>query len=229
MSPAAQMSFTLRQVPCHPLCRTFLGPSTAAVSLLTLLLSGVFPPVQAAPRSPSLASSATRDSLLALFQGTSDGHVQQGQPTRSRANRRGPDVGYVSRDRICLECLLGTSSPSVPQATSPKSSPKPPVASTPTPSPPAPSPPPPPEPQVSVQNESSQPPATVLHAVIDAPQPPETAEMGLELQAEPQEATPFRAPMEAASQAPGPLPILGGGVAFGFSRHLRRRIKASKP
>ena len=27
---------------------------------------------------------------------------------------------------------------------------------------------------------------------------------------------------------PGPLPILGGGVAFGFSRRLRRRIQASK-
>ena len=27
---------------------------------------------------------------------------------------------------------------------------------------------------------------------------------------------------------PGPLPILGGGIAFGFSRRLRRRIQASK-
>lgn len=29
-------------------------------------------------------------------------------------------------------------------------------------------------------------------------------------------------------QTPGPLPILGAGAAFGFSRKLRRRIKASR-
>jgi hypothetical protein len=30
------------------------------------------------------------------------------------------------------------------------------------------------------------------------------------------------------TQTPGPLPILGAGAAFGFSRKLRRRIKASR-
>ena len=29
-------------------------------------------------------------------------------------------------------------------------------------------------------------------------------------------------------QVPGPLPILGAGTAFGFSRKLRRRIKAAR-
>lgn len=29
------------------------------------------------------------------------------------------------------------------------------------------------------------------------------------------------------TQVPGPLPILGAGMAFGFSRKLRRRIKAN--
>ena len=29
-----------------------------------------------------------------------------------------------------------------------------------------------------------------------------------------------------ANQVPGPLPLMGAGVAFGFSRRLRRRIKA---
>lgn len=28
---------------------------------------------------------------------------------------------------------------------------------------------------------------------------------------------------------PGPLPILGAAAAFGYSRKLRKRIKASKP
>ena len=32
----------------------------------------------------------------------------------------------------------------------------------------------------------------------------------------------------AYTQVPGPLPILGAGAAFGFSRKLRNRIKASR-
>jgi hypothetical protein len=34
--------------------------------------------------------------------------------------------------------------------------------------------------------------------------------------------------IEAASKVPGPLPLLGIGAAFGFSRNLRKRIKGSK-
>jgi len=34
--------------------------------------------------------------------------------------------------------------------------------------------------------------------------------------------------IEAASTVPGPLPLLGVGAAFGFSRNLRKRIKGSK-
>jgi hypothetical protein len=34
--------------------------------------------------------------------------------------------------------------------------------------------------------------------------------------------------IEAASTVPGPLPLLGVGAAFGFSRNLRKRIKTSK-
>ena len=30
-----------------------------------------------------------------------------------------------------------------------------------------------------------------------------------------------------ASEVPGPLPILGAGAAFGFSRRLRHRIKVA--
>lgn len=35
-------------------------------------------------------------------------------------------------------------------------------------------------------------------------------------------------PFTTTTAVPGPLPILGGGIAFGFSRSLRRRIKAAK-
>lgn len=34
-------------------------------------------------------------------------------------------------------------------------------------------------------------------------------------------------PVEAPGDVPGPLPILGAGMAFGFSRRLRSRVKAS--
>lgn len=34
--------------------------------------------------------------------------------------------------------------------------------------------------------------------------------------------------VNAFYQTPGPLPVLGAGVAFGFSRKLRQRIKASR-
>lgn len=34
---------------------------------------------------------------------------------------------------------------------------------------------------------------------------------------------------QGIEQVPGPLPILGAAAAFGWSRKLRRRIKASKP
>jgi hypothetical protein len=33
--------------------------------------------------------------------------------------------------------------------------------------------------------------------------------------------------VDRINQTPGPLPILGAGAAFGFSRKLRSRIKAS--
>ncbi|MEB3335489.1 MAG: hypothetical protein VKP70_10955, partial [Cyanobacteriota bacterium] len=32
---------------------------------------------------------------------------------------------------------------------------------------------------------------------------------------------------QTVSQVPGPLPILGAGAAFGFSRKLRARIKSA--
>ena len=35
-------------------------------------------------------------------------------------------------------------------------------------------------------------------------------------------------PIPPTSEAPGPLPWLGAGVAFGYSRKLRRRIKSNK-
>ncbi len=37
------------------------------------------------------------------------------------------------------------------------------------------------------------------------------------------------APVPAGTQVPGPLPVLGLAVAFGFSRKLRRRIASSRP
>ena len=36
-------------------------------------------------------------------------------------------------------------------------------------------------------------------------------------------------PQSAPEPIPGPLPVLGAGAAFGFSRKLRRRISASQP
>jgi hypothetical protein len=32
---------------------------------------------------------------------------------------------------------------------------------------------------------------------------------------------------DASLSVPGPLPVMGAGVAFGFTRRLRRRIKAN--
>ncbi len=35
----------------------------------------------------------------------------------------------------------------------------------------------------------------------------------------------YSANIDVATKVPGPLPILGAGVAFGYSRRLRKRIK----
>ncbi|MCS5699489.1 hypothetical protein NZK32_10610 [Cyanobium sp. FGCU-52] len=39
----------------------------------------------------------------------------------------------------------------------------------------------------------------------------------------------FASPFSGSSTVPGPLPVLGAGAAFGFSRKLRHRIKKAEP
>jgi hypothetical protein len=38
----------------------------------------------------------------------------------------------------------------------------------------------------------------------------------------------FENSYKQGTAVPGPLPVLGAGVAFGFSRKLRRRIKGAR-
>jgi hypothetical protein len=187
-----------------------------------LLLSGFLEATSTAAAKSLVSTSAGRALLLQQFSGQGNGGQARGGDTRFRANRRGPDVGFISLDPICYSCLL----PSLP---SPSYTPVPPEISSPQPSAP-------PSPQ----------PSPVVSSPVSAPLPEPTMEApaplvsSLPLKAVIEPAPQIQeAPMKSltsaslqpnpstTSQTPGPLPILGVGATFAFSRKLRGRIRAS--
>lgn len=196
-------SFTRRLLACHPPLRPIW---LSAVSVL--VVAGAVP-AMAAGSNVSLRSSDSRAALLSLFQGVGSGVDHGSQPTRSRANRRHPDVGYLSRDPICLSCVGGAfqaSSSSSGSSASSVQTPESVVSFTHQPAPersaPSPSPLPLQEP-LAFGVPVGQP-----LAVVSASEP--------------------LSKVVSVRQTPGPLPILGAGAALGFSRKLRRRIRASR-
>lgn len=103
MLPLIPTGFNRQVTPCHPL-PPHLG-ACVRLGCMVLLACGLATPARAASQAPSLQSIETRVELLSLFDQEGLGYDTGGEPTRSRANRRHPDVGYVSRDPICLTCV----------------------------------------------------------------------------------------------------------------------------
>lgn len=199
-SPA---SFTRRLLACHPPLR----PIWLSAVWVLVMVGSV--PAMAAGRNGSLRSSDSRAALLSLFRGVGSGVDHGSQPTRSRANRRHPDVGYLSRDPICLSCVGGafrTPSSSSGSSASSVQTPESVVSfthqSVPERSGPSTSPLPLQEP-IAFGVPVEQP-----LAALSAPEPLST--------------------VVSVRQTPGPLPILGAGAAWGISRQLRRRIRAAR-
>jgi hypothetical protein len=199
-SPA---SFTRRLLGCHPPLRPIW------LSAVWVLVVAGAVPAMAAGRNGSLRSSDSRAALLSLFRGAGSSVDHGSQPTRSRANRRHPDVGYLSRDSICLSCVSGafqTPSPSSGSSASSVQAPESLVSLTHQPAPERPGPstsPLPLQEPIAFGLPVEQP-----LAALSAPESIST--------------------VVSVRQTPGPLPILGAGAAFGISRQLRRRITAAR-
>lgn len=141
----------------------------------------------------------------ALFEGSGSMVNDAGELMRIRENRLHPDVGYTALDELCLACISAVyglplvPSPAVvkrPFVPTPAGSLDPP---SPVSSPPLPL--------------SRLAPATVMTMVTIGFEPSP-------LQSSPEIPTPL-----APGQVPVPMPVLGAGVAFGFARQLRRKIK----
>jgi hypothetical protein len=205
------------------------------------LFSGaVITPVSAAsPELPSVQSRDTRVALLSIFDQLGMGVDHGNDSTRSRANRRHPDVGFISSDPICLSCVMTVLAPPVlpPRQTPPPPAPQPKISSPLLPS--AAPKPVPPKPAASkpVTILESRLPAVLTPAQtkIGNPVPPQRTPLLVELspltiapQSVPSVSVAEILPAQAPIQTPGPLPILGLGAAFGFSRHLRGRLKAAQ-
>jgi len=212
-------SFNRQSTPCHPLFRG--RGAVGLIGVLCLLSGGVMTPVSAASsRLPSVQSRETRIALLSIFDQLGMGVDLGNDSTRSRANRRHPDVGFISSDPICLSCVMTAIAPPVFPPTAPRQEP------------------PPPFPQPTIFS-----PLTILESRVTALVPVDP-EIGNPLVPQPTPVlielssiaiTPESLYSESASeissaqapiQTPGPLPILGLG-AFGVSRRLRGRIKAA--
>jgi hypothetical protein len=175
-----------------------------------LVMAGAVP-AMAAGRDGSLRSSDSRAALLSLFDDAGSSVDHGSQPTRSRANRRHPDVGYLSRDSICLSCVesaFRTPSPSSGSSAS------------------------------SVQTSESL--VSFTQQPAPERSGPSTSTSPLPLQEPIAFGVPMEQPLAALSapelistvvsvrQTPGPLSILGAGAALGISRQLRRRIRAAR-
>ena len=231
-------SFNRPSTPCHPL---FCGRGAAGlIGVVGLLTGGVMAPVSAAsPRPPSVQSRETRVALLSIFDQLGVGVDQGNDSTRSRANRRHPDVGFISSDPICLSCVMTVLAPPV---LPPRQSPPPPVPQPKISSPLLPSAAPKPVPPKPAASK----PVTILESRLPAvltpgqtkignPLPPQRTPLLVELspitiapQSAPSGSVSEILPAQAPIQTPGPLPILGLGAAFGVSRRLRGRLKAAQ-
>lgn len=202
-------SFTRRLLACHPPLRPIW------LSVVWMLVMAGAVPAMAAGRDGSLRSSDSRAALLSLFDDAGSSVDHGSQPTRSRANRRHPDVGYLSWDSICLSCVdsaFRTPSPSSGSSASSVQTSESLVSFTQQPAPERPGP--------STSTSTSTSPLPLQEpiafgvpmeqplAALSAPEPIST--------------------VVSVRQTPGPLSILGAGAALGISRQLRRRIRAAR-
>jgi hypothetical protein len=219
--------------PCHPLF--WWRGAAGLIGVVGLLAGGVMTPVSAA--SPSVQSRETRIALLSIFDQLGVGVDHGNDSTRSRANRRHPDVGFISSDPICLSCVMTVLAPPVLPPPPPRQAPPPPVPEPTISSPPL-FPSPAPEPQPVAE------PLTVLESQLPAVLPPgqdnivnplSPQQFPAVLELSPVTIAPMDLPSDseillaqAPVQTPGPLPILGLGAAFGVSRRLRGRLKAAQ-
>ena len=212
--------------------------------LLGLWTVGAMSPASAAsPKLPSVQSRDTRLALLSLFDQSGASVGFGDDPTRSRANRRHPDVGFTSRDPICLSCVMtvlappALSPPAPPQAPPPPP-PQPTISSLPLLPPPAPTPVPPlpvaPNPPAILQSglPAVHPSAEIpISNPLETPLAPSLIELppvGFAMEAIPDASVPVISSSQVPLQTPGPLPILGAGMAFALTRRLRGRIKAGR-
>ncbi|MEY4352975.1 MAG: hypothetical protein RLZZ609_1216 [Cyanobacteriota bacterium] len=202
----------------HILLKACLPHARAYAVVASLLLLGFVGSTGTAFAKSLISTSAGRASLLQQFSGQGDGGQARGGDVRFRANRRGPDVGFIYLDPICYSCLL----PSLPDPSYSPTAPEissPPPSSEPSPVVSAPAPAPLPEPTMEVPTPlvSSLPLKAVIEPAPQIQQTPIKIPTSASLQPKP----------SILLQTPGPLPILGVGATFAFSRKLRGRIRAS--
>lgn len=234
-------SFNRRVPPCHP-----LGGVGRWIGLFGILGFGVgivLEPVRGlAQAAPSIQSRETRVALLAMFDQLGAGLGPGDPSTRSRANRRHPDVGFLSSDPICLSCVMTVLDPpalppppprlplkvSTPLLTAPK-----PITPKPVPSKPVASKPAAPKPSIITSRlpDVLMPPQPKIENPLEPRPTPDLVELfPLSMPPEPllpqggQELVASQAPV----QTPGPLPVLGLGGAIAMSRRLRKRVKNSR-
>jgi hypothetical protein len=227
-----------QQRACHPP----VGPFAMAVAIF---LAGLMGASGAASAKSLIKSESGRASLLNMFSGQDGSIPSLEEDVRFRANRRHPDVGYISLDPICLSCLF------TPPPAPPQDSPAPSISLPPPPAPPqdspapsislpppetfspSPAPAPSPSPVVSAPTPSPEVAPAVAEAVpnvnsvsFERVQDPPSVEALLESE------VPLSVSMEMVSsplrQAPAPLSLLGVGSAYGFSRKVRNRIRTAQ-
>lgn len=232
-SASRAQSMHLNRPPSrYGLTWTSLQQSKAYAVAAALLLLGCVESTSTASAKSLISTSAGRALLLRQFSGQGDGGQAKGGDVRFRANRRGPDVGFISLDPICYSCLL----PSLPD---PSGSPAAPVISSPPPSPepspvvsaPAPAPSPVPTPEAPAPLPQPMPTVVVTIPLLNPPPSQAVIKPAPQIQQTPIK-TPPSTSLQPSSpivlQTPGPLPILGVAASFAFSRKLKGRIRAAQ-
>lgn len=224
-SVQALLSMKLTSRPtCNRLQRLCHPPYRVCAIALALFLSDLMGSASTASAKSLINTSVGRALLLQQFSGQGDGGQARGGDVRFRANRRGPDVGFISLDPICYSCLLSpppdpssppepSGSPVAAEVSSPPSAPEPsPVVSSPAP-------PSLPEPTMVVPSPSEN--VLLLETVIEAASQVRQAPI----------VTPPSASIQTKSpslrQTPAPLSLLGVGATLAFSRKLRGRIRGA--
>lgn len=185
----------------------------------------------------SIQSRETRAALLAMFDQLGVGLAPSDEATRSRANRRHPDVGFLSSDPICLSCVMTVLAPPVSPPPSPTKAVKPATPLLPAPKSVA--------PKSVAPKPAALKPSIITSRLPDVLMPPQSKiENPLEPQPNPElvalvplsippELIPPQGPQnfvaaQAPVQTPGPLPVLGLAGAIAISRRLRKRIQSSR-